>query len=547
MNFIKQPPKEIPVECPVCYNIFYQPKMVSCCGHSFCAMCVSRITSVHKPCPLCNQQFILADNKWLERTLNGYAVYCPHQEKGCKWKGDLGQLEHHLNRNPQPGKLDGCQFQEIQCGLCWSYQCERQSMNNHESNDCPNRSIACEYHFAGCDVKKPKQELEKHMKDSVSLHLSLISIYMQSNLSLKEKEVCELKIELRNSKDINDGLKKTLKNQNKIMMSVIIAGIVFAILLAFLTISQANRLEINRLLNVSNQDVKALREELKGSLSAQKRASELEISRLLSLREQDVLQLRKDLKESLASQQHANKLEIDRLKKQSDHCEGTVSSQFSNTKCTCPSLPESKLKIIETEVEYLRKQLDYPSLPVFVEFTELKEDESGYRLLSIPFYACASQSCEYKYLLRLVVYPKGTGRGTNSHMSVYIRLMKGKYDNRLSWPFRGVVEVGLWYYTEFQIKTFNFSNASDPEANRRVTDGTMANKGIGYSHFMSHKKMLMGNASLYFMIMLNPTSETPHSLPSGGISSSDIAFWSFIIVSLCACCTCIASAQDRRK
>ena len=202
--FAKQPPKEIPAECPVCLHVLCQPKMVSCCGQSFCAICIGRVASDQKPCPLCVQQFSLTDNKWLERTLNGYDVYCPHQEKGCEWIGELGQLKHHLNQNPLPDKvLEGCQFQNIPCGLCQSYRCKRYLMADHVLNGCPNRDIECEYSSVGCDVKKPQQQLTVHMKEAASVHLSLFQTYMQNTLSEKENEINELKQELRQQQEQN--------------------------------------------------------------------------------------------------------------------------------------------------------------------------------------------------------------------------------------------------------------------------------------------------------------------------------------------------------
>ena len=87
-----------------------------------------------------------------------------------------------------------------------------------------------------CDFKKPDQQLEQHMKDSVSLHLSLLSDYMLKSFFLNEKEVCEFKNELRESKNVVDNLKKLLKTQKKYMYikSIVIASILFAILLVFL-------------------------------------------------------------------------------------------------------------------------------------------------------------------------------------------------------------------------------------------------------------------------------------------------------------------------
>ena len=80
VNFVKQPPKEMPAECPICLHVLYRPKVVSCCGHSFCAVCIGWVASDHKPCPLCGQQLTLTDNKWLEWTLNDYDVYCRRRD-----------------------------------------------------------------------------------------------------------------------------------------------------------------------------------------------------------------------------------------------------------------------------------------------------------------------------------------------------------------------------------------------------------------------------------------------------------------------------------
>lgn len=98
INFVEQPPKEIEVECPVCFNILFEPKLAACCGHSFCAVCIDPIESDGKPCPLCSQQINLVDDKCLEQTLNGLIVYCPHKEKGCEWTGELREVTTHLNR-----------------------------------------------------------------------------------------------------------------------------------------------------------------------------------------------------------------------------------------------------------------------------------------------------------------------------------------------------------------------------------------------------------------------------------------------------------------
>ena len=219
VNFVEPPPEQIdlPVDCPICFDVLYQPKMVSCCKHSFCTHCIGRIESDKKPCPLCGQKFDLTDNIQLIRILNSLKVYCPHRERGCEWKGELGDLQSHFNKDPKSNKLFiGCPFQKIQCGLCQSHSCERRLMTDHVLTQCPNRDVECEYHYAGCDVKKPQQQLESHGREAVSLHLSLVANLVQGSLSQKDNEIQELKEELRQQSEQIQELKQQHANVQRL-------------------------------------------------------------------------------------------------------------------------------------------------------------------------------------------------------------------------------------------------------------------------------------------------------------------------------------------
>ena len=90
-------------------------------------------------------------------------------------------------------------------------------MADHVSNECPDWDVDSEYHYAGCVIKEPKQQLEQYIKDSVSLHLSLVSDHMLNNFSLKEKEVCKFKYELsQDKKAVDNFLKQSLSKEKEI-------------------------------------------------------------------------------------------------------------------------------------------------------------------------------------------------------------------------------------------------------------------------------------------------------------------------------------------
>jgi peptidoglycan hydrolase CwlO-like protein len=86
-------------------------------------------------------------------------------------------------------------------------------MNDHVLAQCPNRDIECEYRYAGCDVKKPQGQLESHSKEAVSIHLSLVTNFVQGNLSQKDNEIQELKEELRQERKQMQKQMQELKQQ----------------------------------------------------------------------------------------------------------------------------------------------------------------------------------------------------------------------------------------------------------------------------------------------------------------------------------------------
>ena len=47
------------------------------------------------------------------------------------------------------------------------------------------------------------------------------------------------------------------------------------------------------------------------------------------------------------------------------------------------------------------------------------------------------------YKLCIKVYPNGFGDGRKTHLSLYVAIVKGEYDESLQWPFRGRISFGI--------------------------------------------------------------------------------------------------------
>ena len=135
-DFVTPP---ISLECPVCLLTLRDPHVISCCGNEFCQVCIERVQSDGKPCPLCSEpKFTTFLHKKLVREINALVVRCPQKELGCDWEGELGQLEQHLN---PPSPDSGCGYVMVECKHQCGTHVQRQMLREHEMETCPKRPV----------------------------------------------------------------------------------------------------------------------------------------------------------------------------------------------------------------------------------------------------------------------------------------------------------------------------------------------------------------------------------------------------------------------
>ena len=118
-EFVEKPPKVIQSECSVCLQVLRKPYQVTCCGYSFCRVCIESIKDGNNCCPCCKiEKFDFYPNKGLQRFLYEFEVYCTNKSQGCQWIGELGQLESHLNCsgvNTSDDQQKSCEYSEVLC------------------------------------------------------------------------------------------------------------------------------------------------------------------------------------------------------------------------------------------------------------------------------------------------------------------------------------------------------------------------------------------------------------------------------------------------
>ena len=108
-EFVEPPPSVFQTECPICHLILREPHQVTCCGTNFCHTCTQRLQAGNSPCPTCREDnFEVFPNKGLNRSLKQLQVYCSHRKDGCQWRGELRELDQHMNiRNDCPLAIYG--------------------------------------------------------------------------------------------------------------------------------------------------------------------------------------------------------------------------------------------------------------------------------------------------------------------------------------------------------------------------------------------------------------------------------------------------------
>ena len=118
-------------------------------------------------------------------------------------------------------------------------------------------------------------------------------------------------------------------------------------------------------------------------------------------------------------------------------------------------------------------------------FRQAKTDEFQ-RVESAPFY-----TENYGYKLKLSMKPNGSGPGKNTHLSVFIHVMKGEYDAILPWPFKKKVRFTLIDQQEDPDErenvTFHFT--PDNSSNNYARPTKEQNKGRGVLKLIAHEKL----------------------------------------------------------
>lgn len=500
-EFVEKP-RELQQDCPICLYILREPYQATCCGNSFCRTCIERVKEGNKPCPMCNQEnFDVFHDKRLQLSLYDFQVFCTHKADGCEWKGELRELEKHLNSNPTPEKqLDGCMYEPIPCLFCKAdfmrkdiqfhqgskcgmrpYSCEycrayestcndvidnhwpvcpsrpvpcpndcgvypeRRNLNYHLENECTKRTLKCPFSFAGCTATLYQPDMQDHLDSNMPKHLSLVASFGQ-----KMTEV---------TADLSHKVRELESQVQKLS----------------LTSSKPPSTE--------TESIQVSTELKRADTPASAAADVQQLSR-----EFRGLKLLSTSRDEIIKQQNQRITELEERNQSLQHKVDSLSLQPKAERVDGVQELRSHLYIapvVYTMPEFSARVSQFGTNPMFKPH---------------PFYTFPEG-----YKMQLIVNAYGDGQGRGSHMSVFLTLLKGDFDDKLQWPFRGSVSIqilsqdGGQHYTD----CITYREGVSDQMAGRVMDDRYSAKPWGKVRFISHSEIysnFVKNDSVAFCI-----------------------------------------------
>ena len=533
--------------CSKCTDPLTEPYLIDC-GHHICYTCRGRLLASGKTeCPKCCEENVLAYsrlNKHLQREVNSLKVRCQHHEVGCQWVGELRSLLEHLdpvirkcgfillacplgcgervhNSAMKDHILSGCCKRFYLCEHCGYYndfdvvteqhytlcemfpvecpnQCsvlvnlKRFELVNH-LEQCPLQVIQCPFASAGCTVQLPRREMEAHEKEAVHQHLRMI---MQSQVLPKP----ELQI----------ATVATLPQLDSFLINlppVVFTVVDFTRMKAFDTEwlsppfyshPQGYKLCLvvypNGIMNGAGTYVSVfigiLEEENYDHLVWPLNADV--VVEILNWREDNhhherIVPLNCSWKVMPKVGTNRSPIYSQFIPHSSLSYNSTTNTEYLQNDCV--RLRVSKVILYSTALLSKTPSWQNPCVGHQSTHEFTMTDFSKRKQFNIEYYSSPFYTRYHGYKLCLEVDANGYRSGKDTHVSVFVTLMVGEYDDLLDWPFVGKIDIELlnWRENKRHVKRTASITASDRFF--KLKKGAYYGQGKGCPQFIAHSSL----------------------------------------------------------
>ena len=453
---------------------------------------------------------------------------CIRRPFSCDYCGNYGADFEDVTTKHWPV----CGFRPVPCpNECGVYP-ERQNLKHHVSTNCPLTVVNCDFHYAGCEVQLPRKDMPAHLAENLVLHttklvasmqekiqaLTLETTALRNALTEKESEIAKQESEIAQLKARQEGDHSSLQAVQA-MQSHGVLPVEFTMTEfekrkrdsdewfsePFYSHPRGYKLCLN--VNANGRDhtkgthvsvgVCLMRGEFDDHLQFPfhgRITIQLVNSNfcLYGGKEQHTSTI--NFGDSITRSRVATEERVslgcfdDRFLPLSEvEHDPAKKRQFLNDDCL--HFRVTRVTNVDQKTQLERQCLTIGSrvcMPPF-DFTitgfEQQKDENDIS------YSPSFHTHPRGYRMCLKMYANGYDTGRGTHVSVFVCLMRGEWDNYLKWPFRGDITIQLLNQIEdkgHREKTLVFTSKTPDSAAARVTAREHTADGLGWPQFISH-------------------------------------------------------------
>ena len=398
-DFVEGPSQDF--FCPVTLELLLEPQLTSCCGHHLSREAATRLQREGKVCPMCNEQeWNSMLDKFYRRRIHELRVRCPHKVDECDWVGEVKELKRHVEsctKRPWECKYCGlkctygegegkhwatcCKFPEPCPNGCEVGSVERCNVEQHHSV-CSLEPVACEMKEFGCSAVVPRKELATHMRESELQHLTAMTML---NLRLGRQLQQDLTAKDRKIEQLQQQL------------------------------AEQKQLQIEMKTTMVEQ--KKEQNEMKGEIAEQQKQLQIETKTAMVEQKQELKQELNEMKAEMAEQQKQLQTEVRK--------ESAKQMEFQQEQKT--DLTRKMDEIWHNIVQHIEVYAACTTVCKVFTFDQYKAKKHRH---TKPFY---SQSHKFKFNVDF----------RSNHISAFLYLLPGDYDDQLRWPLQVRVHLEL--------------------------------------------------------------------------------------------------------
>ncbi|XP_065917520.1 TNF receptor-associated factor 5-like [Dysidea avara] len=461
-QFVSSPPDR--VVCKICHLPSRDPYLTMCCGHVFCKSCLDGMKEaksiVNNICPVCRgEDFVTFPNKQIDREVKSLHVYCTNGGKGCEWQGEVNYIDNHLMKD------GGCEYEDLLCISGCGGIIQRRDLTKHVETECPCRKVDCPY----CQLRGEHQFIEGKHKEECDEYPLACPNKCEEAICIPRKDMSKHRsgcpLEVINCEYHTMGCEVRMTRQAQ---------------------KEHNREKMEYHLQLTKYKL----DETRGELSKTKHETKLELDATNVKLNEALKELTRTKGElSDVKSQFANRITTLELLL---HQSNVSASNFASDASASNLVPAKPAPMIWSRQLHSATQASLRGnqiIPVTFKMTgvakKLKTQRDWY---SNPFYTDITG-----YRIRLCVDVGGHGNHEGTHCSMFLRLMRGRHDNDLSWPLKIELQVTLLNQInddQHYSQRFPFIDyVHDRNVTHRIFHNDMAEAGLGHSSFVSRQDL----------------------------------------------------------